>query len=163
MTIVCLLGWPHDIAGQATKKGGDSMKKSVELETPESDDEIKKHIIELDSQYQRAVKMNDAAIMDRILADDFILVTGRGKVYSRSDLLKEARNGKTVYEHQEDTNQTVRVWGDTAVITGLLWEKGVSNGKAFDKKLWFSDVYKRTFHGWKYVFAQASIPLPDSP
>ena len=139
------------------------MKKSVELDTPESDDEIKKHIIELDSQYQRAVKMNDAAIMDRILADDFILVTGRGKVYSKSDLLKEARNGKTVYEHQEDTNQTVRVWGDTAVITGLLWEKGVSNGKAFDKKLWFSDVYKRTSHGWKYVFAQASIPLPDSP
>lgn len=139
------------------------MKKSVELDTPESDDEIKKHIIELDSQYQRAVKINDAAIMDRILADDFILVTGRGKVYSKSDLLKEARNGKTVYEHQEDTNQTVRVWGDTAVITGLLWEKGVSNGKAFDKKLWFSDVYKRTSHGWKYVFAQASIPLPDSP
>jgi hypothetical protein len=95
LTIVCLLGWLHDIAGQAKKKGGGSMKKSVELETPESDDEIKKHIIELDSQYQRAVKMNDAAIMDRILADDFILVTGRGKVYSRSDLLKEARNGKT--------------------------------------------------------------------
>jgi hypothetical protein len=36
-------------------------------------------------------------------------------------LLNEAREGKTVYERQEDSEQTVRVWGDTAVITALLW------------------------------------------
>jgi hypothetical protein len=65
-----------------------------------------------------------------------------------------------MYERQEDSQQTVRVWGDTAVITALLWEKGVADGKAFDKKLWFSDVYKLTPDGWKYVFAQSSIPLP---
>jgi ketosteroid isomerase-like protein len=124
---------------------------------------VEKLIFDLDTQYQRAVKMNDAATMDRILADDFVLVTGRGKTYTKADLLKDARAGTTVYEHQEDTNQTVRVWGDTAVITALLWEKGVSDGKPFDKKLWFSDTYMRTPHGWRYVFAQASLPLPDSP
>lgn len=30
----------------------------------------------LDTQYQAAVKANDAAMMDRILADDFTLVNG---------------------------------------------------------------------------------------
>jgi ketosteroid isomerase-like protein len=63
----------------------------------------------LDTKYQAAVQRNDAAEMDRILADDFILVTGRGKSFTKSDLLAEARSKSAVYEHQEDTNQTVRV------------------------------------------------------
>ena len=122
---------------------------------------IKRTIEDLDIKYQLAVKNNDVATMDEILADDFVLVTGRGKVFTKGDLLNEARRQTTVYEHQEDSDRTVRVWGDTAVITALLWEKGEADGKAFDKKLWFSDVYKLTPSGWKYVFAQASMPLPD--
>lgn len=37
------------------------------------------------------MKRNDAAVMDRILAPDFVLVTGRGRTYSKTDLLEEAR------------------------------------------------------------------------
>jgi uncharacterized protein (TIGR02246 family) len=116
----------------------------------------------LDTQYQAAVAKNDAAEMDRILADDFVLVTGKGKVFTKADLLNEARSGKTVYEKQEDSSQKVRVWGDTAVVTALLWEKGTEDGKPFDYRLWFSDTYVRTPTGWRYVFAQSSIPLPGS-
>jgi uncharacterized protein (TIGR02246 family) len=116
----------------------------------------------LDTQYQAAVAKNDAAAMDRILADDFVLVTGKGKVFTKADLLNEARSGKTVYEKQEDSSQKVRVWGDTAVVTALLWEKGTEDGKPFDYRLWFSDTYVWTPSGWRYVFGQASIPLPGS-
>jgi ketosteroid isomerase-like protein len=122
-----------------------------------------KAVAALDTEYQAAVKNNDAATMARILADDFILVTGRGKVYNKADLLKSARDKDAVYEHQEDTEQTVRVWGDTAVITALLWVKGTQDGKPFDYKLWFSDTYVRTSGGWRYAFGQASLPLPKAP
>jgi ketosteroid isomerase-like protein len=116
----------------------------------------------LDTQYQAAVARNDAAAMDRLLADDFILVTGKGKVYTKADLLNEARGGRTVYERQDDSAQKVRIWGNTAVITALLWAKGTEGGKPFEYKLWFSDTYVRTPAGWRYVFAQSSIPLPKS-
>lgn len=115
----------------------------------------------LDTRYQAAVKANDWAGMDAILADDFVLVTGSGKVFTKADLLTAARNRTTTYEHQEDTNQTVRVWGSTAVVTALLWEQGVDGGKPFDKRLWFSDTYVRTPAGWRYVFGQASLALPQ--
>jgi ketosteroid isomerase-like protein len=118
----------------------------------------KKTVADLDTQYQLAVKNNDAKAMDRFLADDFVLVTGRGQAFTKADLLKETR-GNTVYEHQEETNQVVRVWGDTAVVTALLWAKGTEDGKPFDYKLWFSDTYIRTPAGWRYVFGQASLPL----
>jgi ketosteroid isomerase-like protein len=117
----------------------------------------------LDTQYQTAVKKNDVAAMDRILADDFVLVTGSGKTYTKADLLEEARSARMVYEHQEDSAQTVRVWGDAAVITAKLWEKGTENGKPFDYTLWFADTYVRTATGWRYVFGQSSLPLPKAP
>ncbi len=123
-----------------------------------ADDE--KAVAALDTQYQAAVARNDVAGMDRILADDFILVTGRGKSFTKTDLLNDARSKSSVYEHQEDTNQKVRVWGDTAVVTALLWAKGTSDGKPFEYKLWFSDTYVRTKSGWRYAFGQASLPLP---
>jgi ketosteroid isomerase-like protein len=126
-----------------------------------SDDE--KIVAALDTQYQAAVEKNDAVTMDRILADDFVLVTGTGKTFTKADLLKDARNKTAVYERQDDSNQTVRVWGDTAVVTALLWAKGSEAGKSFEYKLWFSDTYVRTPTGWRYVFGQASLPLPKTP
>ncbi|HEU5245792.1 MAG TPA: nuclear transport factor 2 family protein [Candidatus Udaeobacter sp.] len=125
------------------------------------DDE--KAVAALDTEYQAAVKNNDAATMDRILADDFVLVTGLGKTYTKADLLEEARSKRVIYERQDDTNQKVRVWGDTAVVTALLWAKGTEGGKPFDYKLWFSDTYVRTPNGWRYVLAQASTRLPNTP
>jgi ketosteroid isomerase-like protein len=110
----------------------------------------------LDTQYQEAVKKNDAATMDRILTDDFILVTASGKTYNKAGLLKEARGGNTIYEHQEDTERTVRVLGHTAVVTAKLWEKGTENGKSFDHTLWFSDTYLHTPTGWRYAFGQSA-------
>ena len=95
------------IAMQPTTQAGSS-----------ADDE--KAVEALDIEYQAAVKQNDAATMDRILANDFVLVTGLGKTYTKADLLDEARSKRMVYEHQEDSARKVRVWGDTAMVTALL-------------------------------------------
>ncbi|HVZ77380.1 MAG TPA: nuclear transport factor 2 family protein [Gemmatimonadaceae bacterium] len=118
---------------------------------------------QLDTEYQAAVKRNDAATMDRILDDHFVLVTGTGAVFTKADLLKAARDRDAVFEHQEDSQQTVRYWGSTAVVTALLWEKGALHGQPFDKRLWFSDTYVHTPTGWKYAFGQASLALPSAP
>jgi ketosteroid isomerase-like protein len=102
--------------------------------------------------------------MDQILADDFVLVTGHGKVFSKADLIDSARKKEVIYERQDEEpgTQKVRVWGDTAVVTALLWIKSVQGGKPADYKLWFSDTYVRTPAGWRYVFGQASLPLPKA-
>ena len=123
-----------------------------------SDD--KSIVAALDTEYQEAVKNNDVATMDRILADDFALVTGNGRVYTKADLLKEAAEKNVIYERQEDYNRTVRVWGDTAVVTALLWAKGADHGEPFNYKVWFSDTYVRASTGWRYVLDQSSLRLP---
>ena len=129
-----------------------------------SPEEDAKTVAALDTKYQAAVKANDAATMDQILADDFVLVTGRGKVFSKTDLIDSARKKEVTYERQDEEpgTQKVRVWGDTAVVTALLWIKAVQGGKPADYMLWFSDTYVRTPTGWRYVFGQASLPLPKA-
>ncbi len=128
--------------------------------TPADDARI---VAALDTEFQAAVKNNDAATIARHLADDMVLITGRGRVYTKEDHIVSAQKKERIYEQQDEEpgTQTVRVWGDTAVVTALLWCKGTAgDGKPFDYKVWFSDTYVRTPAGWKYVFGQASLPLP---
>jgi ketosteroid isomerase-like protein len=119
----------------------------------------------LDTEFQAAVKRNDAEAMARILHGDFVLVTGNGKTFTREDLLQEAARREITYERQDEDagTQTVRVWGDTAVVTARLWIKGARAGVPFDRRLWFSDTYVRTPRGWRYAFGQASLRLPPEP
>jgi ketosteroid isomerase-like protein len=129
------------------------------LASPEQD---RAEVAAMDTRYQAAVKRNDAATMAQILHEDFVLVLGNGKTHSREELLEDARAGRIQYEKQDEDpgTQIVRVWGDTAVVTARLWLKYVVDGKAFERRLWFSDTYVRTRQGWRYVFGQASLPLP---
>lgn len=120
-------------------------------------------VAKLDTDFQSAVKLGDLETMDRILLDDFVLVVGSGRVFTKADVLEDART--TVFEQQDEEpgTQVVRVWGDTAVVTAKLWLKGTSNGVAFDRRLWFSDTYVRTRRGWRYAFGQSSMDLPAVP
>lgn len=121
--------------------------------------DVAAQVAALDIDYQAAVKRNDEAGMARILAEDFVLVSGGGLTFTREQLLAEAR-GKTISYEEQDVvpgTRTVRVFGDhTAVVTALLALKGteVKTGKVHHRKLWFSDVYVRTDAGWKYALGQ---------
>src|SRR5205807_2611963 len=130
--------------------------------TPESD---RAEVANLDSEFQAAVKRNDAATMARILHEDMVLILGDGRVNTREEQLREARDKVVTYEIQDEDpgTQAVRVHGATAVVTARLRIKGTRQGVRFDRRLWFSDVYVRTAAGWRYFFGQASLRLPDSP
>lgn len=111
-------------------------------------------IAALDIEFQAAVARNDSAAIDRLLPSDYVLVSATGEVQNKADLLNEARAETYRYTRQDDSHRTVRVWGDTAVLTALLWAEGTTHGRHFDVKVWFSDTYACTAHGWRYVFGQ---------
>lgn len=138
-----------------------AMSAGLAQASPEED---RKAVAALDTEFQAAVKRNDAATIDRIQHPDMILVLGDGRVFTKADHVQAARDRKVIYEIQDEEpgTQVVRVAGDTAVVTALLRIKGTSEGRSFDRRLWFSDTYVRTPEGWKYFFGQASLALPDA-
>jgi ketosteroid isomerase-like protein len=109
----------------------------------------------LNERYQKAVLESDAATMDAVLADDFVLYSSSGAEYSKKDLLADARRKDLTYQRNECRNVRVRVWGDTAVVTASLWEQGTDKGTKFDHRVDFADVYVRTPTGWRYVVGHA--------
>ena len=56
---------------------------------------------------------------------------------------------KTHYEHQEDTDRTVRVWGETAVVTAKLRGNGVEDRDTVNYVGWCSDICVRTAVRWR--------------
>ena len=120
-------------------------------------------VSQLDVAYQAAVKRNDADAMAHILDPGFVLMLGNGTSYNRAQLLETSRGRTVTYEQQDEVpgTQTVRLYGNTAVVTAQLWLKGTNAGKPFERKLWFSDTYVRRSGGWRYVFGQASLPAPS--
>ena len=119
-------------------------------------------VAKLDTAFQAAVKVGDLATIDATLHPEYILILGDGRIVNREAQLAHSRDGRTIYEIQDELpgTQTVRVVGDTAVVTAKLRLKGTTDGTPFDRTLWFSDTYVRTPKGWKYFFGQASLPLP---
>ena len=125
---------------------------------------IEKIVADLDTRYQAAVKANDVDTMAAILHEDMILVRGNGGIVTRAEILDDALAQNVIYEIQDEEagTQQVRVLSDdTAVVTAKLRIKGMpKTGENFDRAVWFSDIYRRTPTGWRYVFAQVSLPLP---
>ena len=130
-----------------------------------STEDDRRAVAALDTEFQAAVKHHDAATIDRIQHPAMVLILGDGRVVTKADHLQAAREKKIRYEVQDEEagTQTVRVSGDTAVVTALLRLKGTNEGVPFDRRVWFSDTYVRTPDGWKYFFGQASLRLPDEP
>ena len=150
----------HGIAASA-----ESASSDLAQDWRKSELEDQATVAALDIAYQAAVKRNDADAMDQILHDKYALILGDGTVITREELLGSARNKVIEYEIQDEDpgTQEVRTWGDTAVVTARLWIKGHRDGLPIERRLWFSDTYVRTATGWRYAFAQASLPLPAVP
>ena len=48
------------------------------------------NVAELDTEFQAAVKRNDAATVDRLLPNDYILVSATGQVATKADLVNRS-------------------------------------------------------------------------
>jgi ketosteroid isomerase-like protein len=103
-----------------------------------------------------ALRANDAPALDAILADDYALTDDRGRRRSKADDLARARAGTLHFDVYDARDLSVRVWGDTAVVTGLGEVRGTSEGRAFASTFAFTDTFARADGRWRAVAAHVS-------
>ncbi|MBV8581913.1 MAG: nuclear transport factor 2 family protein [Candidatus Eremiobacteraeota bacterium] len=111
-------------------------------------------LVALNAQFQDAVKNDDAAALDRIVADDYVLYGSSNTPVTKRGVLDDARESH--YDLNESSDVRARVWGDTGVVTARLHQTGTADGKRFDVTVRFTDVYARTAAGWRQVSAHAT-------
>jgi hypothetical protein len=120
----------------------------------------------LEAQLSRAVVAGDRAFFERVLAGDFTHTSHSGKFKTRAEWMAEDKSesrrtkpqvGKTVYEAFDVDDLAVRVYGETAVVTGRSTPKGrTAKGEPMRGQYRFLRVWVKQSGGWRAVAFQGT-------
>ena len=110
----------------------------------------------LERELNRAIAQRDAKRVDEMLSDDWVLVTGTGRMKTKQDVLAEIIRPELEFLDNDTRDVMVRVWGDTAVITGTLHQRYRLRGQQQDVTLRYTDTWTRSGDSWRQVSGHAS-------
>jgi ketosteroid isomerase-like protein len=107
---------------------------------------------------QAALSKNDADGMDRIYADNYMLVNNDGSVQTRAERLASLRSGEAKYTSFSYSEPVIRVNPEAtgAVVIAKLSMNGTFKGRTLNGDCRVTQVYSKTKDGWRQVSAQAT-------
>src|SRR5262245_10164240 len=111
-------------------------------------------IIELLEQHRKALLAKDVATLERIWADDFTFINYRGKLLTRANRLDNVRTGATSFKSLQFTDEVVRAYGDSAVLTGVVTLEGQYSDEEGSGAFRFMSVCSRRGGNWQIVALQ---------
>jgi RNA polymerase sigma factor (sigma-70 family) len=104
----------------------------------------------LERAWVDALNRRDAAVIGRIMADDFAGIDSAGSTFTRESYLLDVRNGAFPAETVEQDEVKIRLFDDSAVVTGRIKLK---NGPRWSG---LTNVYVKRQDRWRCVASQAS-------
>lgn len=119
--------------------------------------EVKKLIDDLAANLVK----NDAAGLDKIYGDDYMLVTETGEVFTKAQRLEALKSGDLKFEDVSFSDVKVRGYGDTAVATASTAGKSINKGQTQEASYRVTLVFNKTAGGWRLVSSHLS-PLPKA-
>jgi len=116
-------------------------------------EEIKK----VEQERNQALLKHDTATLDRMTSDDYTFINQRGELRTKAEILAGFKSGSFNYDAREVSDLEVRVYGDTAVVTGRAKQKGVENSKDYSGENRFTRVYIKQNGHWVSVALQVTL------
>ncbi len=107
-------------------------------------------LVQLEKDWAVALAKADTKALEGILAPDWV-ASFEGAAFSRPQLLAALRSGAARFEIAEGSEEQASVFGDTAVVHGLVRMKGTSGGKPFDGKSRYTDLFVKRDGRWQAV------------
>jgi len=114
----------------------------------------------IEEERNRAILSGDAATLDRMTAEDYTFITLRGELRTKAEIVKGFQSGAFKYESRTISELKVRVYGDTAVVTGRSTQKGEEDGKDYSGDYRFTRVYVKDKGRWITVALQTTPIRP---
>ena len=115
---------------------------------------VEQEIRRLEREWFDSYVRGDRAAFDRIVADDALMTYGNGKVGNKSEAIAEIKAPADASYSLTSDDVKVRVYGDTAIVTGRVTEKGTFNGRSLNSQSRYTDVWVRRNGRWQVVAAQ---------
>lgn len=120
-------------------------------------------VIQRDRDLNAAISRGDATAAAAFYDGAFVLTTGAGTRKSKAEIVKEIGRTDLVFEVNETSEVRVIRRGDTAVLVGVLRQRGRLGEKAFDATMLVTDTWVRSGDTWLLLAGHASArPRPAS-
>jgi ketosteroid isomerase-like protein len=122
--------------------------------------QAEREIRELEAQFARAVVEGDRAFYERVLAEDFTHTSHSGVFKTRAEFMAESKFGgkgdpqgvRTRYDAFDVDDLAIRIYGDTAVVTGRTSPKGwTATGQPISGRYRYLRVWARRQGRWHAV------------
>ena len=112
---------------------------------------IEQVIRQLDHERIQAQINADAAALERIYAADFIGVGPSGAVRTKPQVISDFTSGELKFQSITTDEVQVRIYGNTAVETGISTMNGQDKGKAVPRNNRFTRVWVKQQGHWQLV------------
>jgi len=123
-------------------------------------------LIQMERDWSQADVKKDAAALNRILAEDWIGIDFQGTVLNKAEVLRQValHSDATATESTELGEMKIRIFGNTALISGTETEKSEYKGKDSSGKYIWTDVFVRRSGRWQAVSSQSTkLVVPEGP
>lgn len=84
-----------------------------------------------DQSISQALQANDTTVLHRLLAGDWIVVSAKGGMVGRDDILEAIKTGIWTHTMVTTSNPRVRIYGTTALVTEHAAVSGMSMHKPY--------------------------------
>lgn len=118
---------------------------------------IEQQILQLEKEGREAALSNDVEANDRLLADNWMNTNANGTTTTKARLMELLKSSPFKIMSIEDDDVMVRVYGDSAVVTGRATSKRIGQDNAvITGQVRFTRVYAKQKGQWKVVAAQST-------
>lgn len=112
-------------------------------------------------QYDQAQIQGDRVALQRLVADDYLLMRSNGTVVGKKELIDlVAHTGQTTDPYTVEKPFS-RVYGNVAILGGWVHLAGSDQGKRFTQNMRFADTWARRNGRWYVVFT--ALAPTDKP
>jgi ketosteroid isomerase-like protein len=112
---------------------------------------VEQELIQLENEWGDAFLKRDVAFMDRIMADDATWTSPEGIVSTKAQYLASFKSLEGVDTSWVNDEMKVRVYGDTAVVTGRTTFKWTNKDKDFSGQERWTDTWVKLAGHWRFV------------
>ena len=123
---------------------------------------VEQELLALETAWDDAVAAKDQAKLEEIVADDFIVNSANGSVANKRQMITSIMAPELIIEPFKTEDVRVRVYGNTAVLSGWFAQRGTFKGEPFEGVSRYTDVYVKRGGKWRAVLAHAT-KLPRKP
>jgi hypothetical protein len=113
-------------------------------------------LIQSERELSNAIVKKDIAVMGRLIADDFTGVENSGQITNKFQVINEISTGENTVQTDSRTDLKVRIFGNTAIVTGRLRTIGSRKERNYNHQSTFTDTWINRNGEWQIVNYQAT-------